>query len=413
MNEIRTRFHYLNKDPDYHGNRLYFDNGAGSLRLKKAIEVFSHFDAFPNDIEKGILYEAYKKGLEDIRTIFNAQEGSIITEISASQVMFKMTETIIKNVPGTNVVVTEGDHPSSFDAATIFSKEYKKELRIAKTNNENGGTNVDDIIKNIDKNTCLLSIIYASNISGAVLDIKTIINEARKINPDLYIIVDGVQFAPHSSIDVNALKIDGINFAPYKFFSNRGIGFGYVSNRMSMLPHQRLIDAEEKSWMIGSPVVGSFAAITEVVNYVCWIGEKFISNDNRRRLFEEGMKRINLHEKALMNEMLEGNGTLKGIRYLPNINIYFDSKNLNQKEFLIAMRFDNLSVEKSKELLDKNNIVVAIRSHDSLFAKRQLNSFGVKDFLRITPMHYNSQEDINDFLKKIAHISKQTKNIYN
>src|SRR5699024_1952159 len=133
MNEIRTRFHYLNKDPDYHGNRLYFDNVAGSLRLKKAIEVFSHFDAFPNDIEKGIIYEEYKKGIEDIRTIFNAQEGSIITEISASQVMFKMTETIIKNVPGTNVVVTEGDHPSSFDAATIFSKEYKKELRIAKT----------------------------------------------------------------------------------------------------------------------------------------------------------------------------------------------------------------------------------------------------------------------------------------
>lgn len=40
----------------------------------------------------------------------------------------------------------------------------------------------------------------------------------------IYITVDSVQHAPHAVMDLSELDIDGINFAPYKFFGVRGFG---------------------------------------------------------------------------------------------------------------------------------------------------------------------------------------------
>lgn len=77
-----------------------------------------------------------------------------------------------------------------------------------------GGIDVDDVIRLVDQDTCLLSVMSASNISGNIMDIEVIVKKAREIKPDLYIISDAVQHAPHHSIDVEKLQIDGMNFAP-------------------------------------------------------------------------------------------------------------------------------------------------------------------------------------------------------
>lgn len=411
MEEIKSRFSNLKEDPAHKGRRLFFDNGGGALRLKKATEAFAAIDSYPDCSERGDLSasrldDIYNKGLQDVRLIFNAKNGSIITEISASQTMFKMTETVIENVKGGNVVVTAGDHPSAFDAAERFAKKYNKELRIAKTNAVTGGSDVEEIIELIDEDTCLLSFIYASNTSGAILDAKTIIEEARKIKPDLYVIVDAVQFAPHGVIDVEALKVDGINFAPYKFFSNRGIGFAYVSDRLSVLPHHRFNAVANNCWAVGSPAPGFFVAISEVVNYVCWIGKQYTDSQDSRTLFVEGMLRIKLHERALMNRMLKGTESIQGLREIEGVTVYLDYEDLTKKEFLVGMGFDHLSIEDSALELEKVGIVTYPRTDDSMFSKRMLESFGIKGLVRVTPLHCHSKEDIDDFLIQVAKIAE-------
>ncbi len=80
------------------------------------------------------------------------------------------------------------------------------------------GVLAEDVIELVDKDTVLLNVIAASNMTGVITDLKTIVSEARKINPDIYVVTDAVQHAPHAAIDVKALQLDGINIAPYKFF---------------------------------------------------------------------------------------------------------------------------------------------------------------------------------------------------
>jgi len=404
IKEIKELFYHVDEDPILKKRRIFFDNAGGSLRLKKANDVFKKIDELPDCPEHSNytakwLLDVKEKACEDIRTIFNAKSGSIITSLTASMVIFDMNRAIIENIPGTNVVTTSLEHPSAYDSVVFYAKKMGKEVRVAKTNAVTGGVDVDEIVNLIDKDTCLLSFIYASNISGAVLDVETIVRECRKIKPDLYIVVDSVQHAPHGVIDLQKTPVDGINFAPYKFFGTRGMGVGFVSERAAKLPHNKLIAKPEEEWELGSPAPSQFASISEIVNYVCWIGSKFINSNNRRELYVEGMNRINLHERALMYRMLNGSDKVEGLRNINGVKVYLDYEDLSTRDFIMAIGFENMGCIDAVAEYEKRGVITFERIATSLYSARMLNSFGIEGVVRVSPLHCHDVNDIDEFLK--------------
>lgn len=402
--EIKDKFYHVDVDPINKTKRLFFDNSGGSFRLKAASNAFTKLDELPDCPEHGNttakwLMDIQEEGYRSIETILNTNTGSIVTSLTASMVMFDMVRTVIENVPGGNVVTTLLEHPSAYDSMVSYAAATGKELRVAKTNPLTGGVDVEDIIELIDQDTCLLTFMYASNVSGALLDAEKIVVEARKIKSDLYIVADAVQHAPHGIIDVSKVPVDGINFAPYKFFGPRGFGIGYVSERLAKLPHNKLIAKPNDYWQLGSPAPAHFAAVTEVVNYVCWLGEQFITSTTRRELFVEGMTRIKLHERALMHAMLEGTENAEGLRHIDGINVYLDCKDLTKKDFIMAIGFDNIDYEKAVEYYEMNGVVTFERLLSSPYSSRMLESFGLKGSIRVSPIHCHNLKDIEKFLE--------------
>jgi len=401
---IKDKFYHVDIDPINKTKRLFFDNSGGSFRLKAASNIFKELDELPDCPEHGNttakwLMDIQEEGYRSIETILNIDKGSIVTSLTASMVMFDIVRTVMENVPGSNVVTTLLEHPSAYDAVASYAKATGKELRVAKTNPVTGGVDVEDVIKLIDQDTCLLSFMYASNVSGALLDEAKIVAEARKIKPDLYIVADAVQHAPHGIIDVSKVPVDGINFAPYKFFGPRGFGVGYVSERLAKLPHNKLIAKPHDCWQIGSPAPAHFAALTEVVNYVCWLGEQFITSTKRRDLFVEGMTRIKLHERALMHAMLEGTENVQGLRHIDGVNVYLDCKDLTQKDFIMAIGFDNLEYKKAVDHYEASGVVTFERLLSSPYSSRMLESFSLKGSIRVSPIHCHNLQDIEEFLE--------------
>ena len=131
-------------------------------------------------------------------------------------------------------------------------------------------------------------------ISGAKLDIEEIVRRARLVKPGLYIIVDAVQHAPHGLIDLQKTPVDGINIAPYKFFGCRGSGIAWLSDRASLLPHHKLNGKAPGFWNLGSSAPWQFAVVSEIVDYVCWLGglSGTVADGEgaaRRTLFERGI----------------------------------------------------------------------------------------------------------------------------
>lgn len=405
MAQVRSKFHHVDADPLRPGRRIYFDNAGGAFRLKSALEKFYYIDSMPDCPERVHHTAVYMNDLmaraeDDIRTIFNARkEGRIITMLTASQVIWSLTGTIAENISGTNIVTTKLEHPCAYDSARFYAEKMGKELRAAETNPETGGVDVEAITKLIDKDTCLLSVIYASNISGTVLDLPEIVKAAREIKPDLYIIVDSVQHTPHGVIDVDGLGIDGVDFAPYKFFGVRGSGIGYASDRVSALPHPVLLGKNTESWALGSPAPASFAVITEIVNYVCWLGAMDINSTDRRELFVAGMNKIKLQERALMYRMLEGTEEVPGLRHIPGVKVYLDHPDMTSRDFIMAIGLEGWDYTEAVREYERRGFIVFERIVSNIYSVRMLNSFGIDGCIRVSPLHCNNTDEIDEFLK--------------
>lgn len=411
LKEIQEKFYHVDLDPIYNAERIFFDNAGGALRLKAANDIFKKMDELPDCSEHSNrtakwLDNIQREGIRDLKTIFNVKSGSFITSLTASMVMFNMARAIIENIPGTNVVTTALEHPSSFDSVTSYAKSKGKEVRVAEANPVTGGVDVAEIVNLIDENTCMLSVIYASNMSGAVLDIESIVKEARNKKPDLYIICDSVQHMPHKAVDIEKTPVDAMNFAPYKFFGPRGFGVGYLSDRAARLAHDKLIAKSAEEWELGSPAPAHFAALTEIVNYVCWIGGKFTSSTDRRELYVEGMTRINLHERALMYRMLNGTDEIEGLRNMEGVKVFLDYEDLSTRDFILAMAFDNLDYSKAVEEYEKEGVIVFERVVSSLYSVRMLNTLKIPGAVRVSPLHCHTTEDIDKFLKITKKLAK-------
>lgn len=412
MREVQQRF--IGVQHDHHGReRLYFDNAGGSFRLKAAVERFAQVDAIPDNAERihataVELQDIQARGSEDLRTILNAKGGSVYASFSASGAMFDMVRAIAENVPGTNMVTTVLEHPSAFDAMSLYAERLGRELRVAPSNPVTGGIDVEEIVRLVDKDTCLLNVIYASNISGAKLDMEAIVRRAREIKPDLYIVVDAVQHAPHGLIDLQKTPVDGINLAPYKFFGCRGSGLSWLSERAAVLPHHKLAGKKAGYWDLGSSAPWQFAVLTEIVDYVCWLGGHFTDATDRRGLFVAGITHIELHERALLAVLLDGNENATGMREMRGVEVFLDHEDLTKRDLILGIGFDRIDCTQAVVEYAKHGVTVYERVATSIYSKRMLESFGIAGTVRVSPLHCNSVADVEKFLRITARIAADT-----
>jgi len=408
---LKDRFYYADHDPNGE-ERLFFDNSGGSLRLKDALEAKVRMEQLPDCPSRSHklaqqLHQLVEEGTKDILScVFGTDSGALITELTASQAMFHMVELVMENIPGTNAVVSVLEHPSAFDAVAYYCQKTGKELRVIPTDPATGTIDPEEAAKLVDKNTCLLSVMSASNVTGAIMDIAAIVRKAREKKPDLYILSDAVHHAPHSALDVDHLQIDGMNIAPYKFFGIRGCGFAWVSDRMAALPHRKLLEKEQTVFALGTTAPGNFAAMQAVLDYACDIGSHFCQSPDRRTRYREGMNRIHLQERALLYRLLEGTREIPGLRHIPGVHVFTDGLELPRRDLIAAIGIDGMDVSNAVAEYEKHGVIVCDRSNRSMYARRIVEALGLAGAIRVSPIHCHSTADIDRFLSITAEITK-------
>jgi len=409
--EIKARFLNIDADPET-GARVFFENAGGSLRLKAVNDVYAEADSFPDcDSRKHKRAKSLRKqtlqGFADMRLMFNAPKyGQIIAETSSSKVMFTMVRTILENVNGTNCVVSDLDHPSAYDSIVYYARRKGMEVRVAKPNPITGGVDPETFANLIDEGTALLSVIAASNHTGAVLDLERIVKLARGKKPGLHIVVDAVQHMPHGLVDVQKAPVDGINMAAYKAFGCRGFGIGYISDRVAIMDHPGIFGNLGDPWEIGGPAPAMYASVSAIVDYVCWIGQQFSSEIDRRKLYEVGMHHIEMQERALMVHTLEGTLEVPGLRHIAHVKAHFDRETFENRDFIMAVTFDNIHYTDAVAEYQKRGIIVYDRNDSNYYSVRSLHPFGLDGIIRVSPLHCHDRSDVEKFLKATDEIAK-------
>lgn len=408
--KVSGEFAYL--DEDFHGNkRLFFENAGGALRLNSVVEEHARISALPDSPERSHdiardIQKIIDDGKRDINLLINADNGAVATSLTASELIFEMIATAASETEQGNIVTTEIEHPSSYDACQFSAAKYGHEVRVAQADKNTGSIPIENIIELVDENTRIVSVILTSNITGAMHDMEEYSSRIRKKSPDTFIIVDAVQGAPHAVIDIKKWSIDGMNIAPYKMFGNRGVGFAWMSDRLALLPHHRLLATEPANWDLGSKTPAHYAAFSKVVDYICMIGSFYIESDDRRELIVEGMDRIHNQEQAILERLLNGSEDVTGINGMENVRVHFEKVNGVNQDLILALTFDNIPNSEAVDHYGKENILVYARESSSHYSKRILEAVGLASIVRVSPIHCHSEEDVDVFLEATKRITE-------
>jgi len=405
MEDVRNQFAYVDWDP-YSGQRIFFDAASGSCRPYRVIDAVARETCLPDQQGRANpgsrhAVEVTAKGIDDLMLFFGAKSGHIIPGWSSSHVIYRITDAVLSSVPGTNVVTTGLDHASVRSALAQFAATYGKTERIAAPNRETASVELDRILDLIDRDTCFLAVTHTSNVTGEVYDVQTIVREARKIKPDLFVMIDGVQYSPSGLIDVEAFGADAYVIAPYKNYGIKGCGYAHATDRLARLPHWKYLFKPDTNWDLGGVEHQSYAAWSAVVDYLCWLGRHFTDATDRRALVVAAMTHVKLHLEGLLALMLTGTGNVPGLRDMKHVTAYGIGNDLSRQSLLVGFNIDGIS---SSELCDRyrgEQLRLHATGHDPFFGL-MLKQLGISSFIRLSGSHYNSPAEIERFLEATA-----------
>ena len=410
MDEVRNRFAHVDECP-FTGPRIFFENAGGALTLKSVVETSAKFAAIPDNQGRDnaasqALVDIINEAKRKMKVLFNAPGGQFFVGESGTELLFRIIRTaIVGAAKGGAVIGTTLEHPASRSAAVYWARETGREYISVPHDNATGTVTADDYAQLMTPDVRVATIIHTSPVTGMGVDVAAVAAAIRKVSPDCYIIVDGIQHASHGHIDIAAAGIDGYAVSPYKVFSRHGYGVGWASDRLTELPRERLIDGPETTWEFGTRDTGSYATFADVVDYLLWLGGHFTGSTDERTRIEAAGRAIHEHEQLLTNAMLHGTGNLKGLVEMPGVTIIGGVDN-PAREGLVSLTVEGI---KAVDIVGQLN-AQGIRTHtrkDDHYSGNVLKPLGLDSCVRVSLCHYNTEAEVAKFLAAMAEITVQ------
>jgi cysteine desulfurase family protein len=258
---------------------------------------------------------------------------------------------------------------------------------------EVGVVSAQDIEEAITKDTKLVVITHASNVTGVIQPIEEYGAIARKHN--LLFMVDAAQTAGKHPIDVQVANIDLLAFSGHKgLFGPPGTGVLYVGNRVD-LDSVREGGTGSHSEQEEQPFELPYRYESGTVNSVGISG----LGAGLKYIFTEGLGKIRIHEYYLVERLIEG---------LSNISrlILYMARDGSRQAPVISFNIEGSEPGEVGAILDQAfDIIVRTGLHCAPAAHKTLGTF-LLGTIRLSPGYFNTTEEIDftlEAIEKIAH----------
>ena len=245
----------------------------------------------------------------------------------------------------------------------------------------------------ITDKTKIVAITQLSNVLGRENPIARITKTAHEHGA--IVVMDAAQSVVHVKIDVQALDVDFMAFSGHKIMSPMGIGILYGKKELlnKMPPFLRggeMIESVTRTDAVFAQLPYKFEAGTDnasgavglmaAINYINSIGMEY------------------MHERTLMLTKM----CFDAICKIPHIHI-IGAKDSNNHNGIISFTIDNVHPHDVSQILSENNVCVRAGHH---CAQPLCDFLGFKSCTRASFMFYNTQEDIDTFIKSLSGIRK-------
>ena len=383
---------------------IYLDSAATSQKPEQVIRAVSDFYAKHNaNVHRGVyqlaeeataMYEGVRKKVAEFIGAELPEEIIFTrgTTESINLVAYTWGEANIKR--GDNIVATIMEHHSNFIPWQELCKRKNAQLRLAPITRE-GKLDVKKFYELIDRKTKLVAITHASNVLGTIKPIANIARNLRIKNNKLRILVDGAQAVSHMPINVGKLDCDFYPFSGHKMLGPTGVGVLYAKKDIleKMPPFlfggnmiRRVSTTARTAW---NDVPWKFEAGTASIAQVIGLGAAI------NYLQKIGMRRIAEHDHSITSYVLNKMKDIRGIEI-------YGPRTAQDRVGVIAFNIKGIHPHDLATLLDKEGIAVRAGHHCAMPLHRE--ALGTEASVRISLYIYNSEEDVDIFIKALEKI---------
>ena len=408
LNDIRSKFAQIDSCP-VQGQRVFFENAGGALTLNRVVDVSRDYAAIPDNQGRDNpgsheLVRVIQKAKDDLRVFMNAPSGQFFVGESGTELIFRLVMNACLGTEDGGVVLgSTVEHPATRSACARWSKVSRKTHVLIAHDDDLGLVKAEDYTAHVTQATKVATILHTSPVTGMGMDVAAISKAIRAVAPDCYIIVDGIQHAAHGQIDIASYDVDGYVISPYKMFSRHGYGLAWISDRLTDLPHDSLVGGPEHNWELGTRDTGAYATISEVVDYLEWLGSNVTESVDKRTRFIAAGAAIHAHEKRLTDAMINGTGNLPGLVEMDKVKIIGGVDN-PAREGLVSLVVDGLNSADVVKKLNEQGIRTHLRKADH-YSGNILDPLGLDGCVRVSMCHYNSEHEVAQFLAAMKTIA--------
>lgn len=230
----------------------YLDNSATTVVSQKAAEaalrIMTRNYGNPSSLHlKGMQAEAE---LIKARKIIAGALGAMPEEVYFTSGGTEANNTALfgaaqaKKRRGNKIVISSVEHSSIMEAADKLEKDGFEVVRVAPQSD--GIIHADDIVRVVDDNTVLVSVMTVNNETGAVMPVENIFSAVKDKNSEILCHTDAVQAFGKLKINAKRLNADLISVSAHKVHAPKGCGALFVRKGVRIIPHQYGGEQEKK-----------------------------------------------------------------------------------------------------------------------------------------------------------------------
>lgn len=386
--------------PGLQQGSVFLDNAGGSQVAQQTIDHVVRFMS-GESVQLGASYAASQKagatvaaGRAALATMMNAaRPEEIVMGATATQLLDQLARGLVQGwAEGDEVIVTNFDHEANIgpwrqlESRGIILREWKIPTGADMPD-------LDDLRALLSPRTKIVAVTHASNIFGTIMPVREIADIVHAAGAK--VCVDGVAYAPHRAIDVQALDVDYYVFAAYKVY---GPHHGALYGRYDLLRHDahninHYFYGEDKvpnKLEPGNPNYELSAGCSGMLQYLEDFAAAHGGNETGRAAVEAAFAVMADHEQALSERLLS---YLRGRDDVTIIGQSASDKALRVPT--ISFVINGKSSESVVRAVDPAGI--GIRFGD-FHSKRLVNSMNLSSgdgVIRVSAVHYNTVEQMD------------------